>query len=108
MQTDVDPRTGTPLIVARVAPGVQGASTGTQGIGVRTPSAAVVAAATDGLASDRHIPKVGTLTLATSSITPAGVVLETDWPHASIVAGHPPTGHANVAPVATIEVMGRV
>src|SRR5437870_4664119 len=38
-------------------PGAQGAGvTGTQGIGVSTPRAAAVAAATIGLASDWHIP----------------------------------------------------
>jgi hypothetical protein len=38
------------------APGVQGAGvTGRQGIGVRTPNAAVVAAATAGLAGDMHM-----------------------------------------------------
>jgi hypothetical protein len=41
-------------------PGTQGAGvTGTQGIGVKTPSAAAVAAATVGFASDWHIPKGG-------------------------------------------------
>ena len=39
-------------------PGVQGAGvTGTQGMGVSTPSAAAVAAATWGLASEEHMPK---------------------------------------------------
>ena len=39
-------------------PGAQGAGmTGTQGMGVRTPSAAAVAAATVGLAMELHMPK---------------------------------------------------
>jgi hypothetical protein len=45
------------------APTTHGAGvTGTQGIGVSTPSAAAVAAATIGLANDMHIPKGGTFT----------------------------------------------
>jgi hypothetical protein len=51
------------------APGAQGAAiTGMQGIGVRTPRAAVVAVATVGLASDIHIPKVGMLAIGLLSI----------------------------------------
>ena len=39
-------------------PGAQGAgTTGTQGTGVKTPEAAVVAVATAGFVSDAHIPK---------------------------------------------------
>src|SRR4051812_32128715 len=45
-------------------PGTQGAGiTGTQGIGVSTPSAAAVAAATVGLASDIHTPNGGMLAM---------------------------------------------
>lgn len=45
-------------------PGAHGATvTGTQGIGVNTPSAAAVAAATVGLASDEHIAKGNILTI---------------------------------------------
>jgi hypothetical protein len=45
-----------------VTPGTQGmVVAGTQGIGVRTPSAAAVAAATVGLAGLEHIPNEGTL-----------------------------------------------
>src|SRR4029077_10013531 len=40
------------------APGVHGAVvTGIQGMGVSTPSAAAVAAATDGFAGEMHMPK---------------------------------------------------
>jgi len=46
------------------APGTQGAgTTGTQGIGVSTPKAAVVAAATVGLARLVHMPKGGMFTM---------------------------------------------
>ena len=45
-------------------PGAQGAAvTGTQGIGVKTPSAAAVAAATCGFAMEVHIPKGMILTI---------------------------------------------
>ena len=43
-----------------VAPGAQGAVVaGTHGIGVSTPSAAVVAVWTSGFPRDEHMPKVG-------------------------------------------------
>lgn len=45
-------------------PGAQGAAvTGTQGIGVKTPNAAAVAAATCGFAMEVHIPKGMILTI---------------------------------------------
>lgn len=48
------------------APGAQGAGVlGIHGIGVKTPSAAEVAAATWGLAGDEHIPKGMMFTIAT-------------------------------------------
>src|SRR4051794_28426289 len=47
---------------AVTAPGIQGAGViGVQGIGVRTPSAAAVAAATAGFARLLHMPKGSTL-----------------------------------------------
>jgi hypothetical protein len=47
-------------------PGVQGAGvTGTQGIGVKTPKAEAVAAATVGFASELHIPKGMMFTMGT-------------------------------------------
>ena len=46
------------------APGTHGATViGTHGIGVNTPSAAAVAAATSGLAGLMHMPKGGMLTI---------------------------------------------
>src|SRR4051812_23409716 len=49
---------GIPRSMIVGTPGAHGATvTGTQGMGVSTPSAAAVAAATVGFASDRHIPK---------------------------------------------------
>jgi hypothetical protein len=47
-----------------MAPGIHGAVViGVHGIGVSTPSAADVAAATCGLASELHMPNEGTLTI---------------------------------------------
>jgi hypothetical protein len=55
-----------------VEPGVHGAvKTGIHGIGVKTPSAAAVAAATVGLAIDWHIPNGITFTSGLLSITVA-------------------------------------
>jgi hypothetical protein len=58
-------------------PGTHGAIVfGTQGIGVSTPSAAAVAEATVGFASDVHIPKGGMFTMgALSMIVAAGAVV---------------------------------
>ena len=56
-QVDPATSTGTPPAVVCGAIGIHGAGTaGTHGIGVSTPSAAAVAAATVGFASDWHIP----------------------------------------------------
>jgi len=50
-------------------PGTQGAVvTGMQGIGVKTPNAAAVAAATAGLAGDMHMPNGMTFTMGTWSM----------------------------------------
>jgi len=54
-------------------PGVHGAGiTGRHGCGVSTPCAAVVAAATCGLAIDWHMPKGATFTFGFMSFTEAG------------------------------------
>ena len=58
-------------------PGTQGAAVaGIQGIGVSTPRAAAVAAATIGLAGDLHMPKDGTLTIGLWSMIVAAGLLE--------------------------------
>ena len=49
-------------------PGVHGVVAGIQGIGVSTPSAAAVAAATVGLAGDMHMPDVGMLVIGAQSM----------------------------------------
>ena len=58
-------------------PGSQGAVViGIQGIGVSTPRAAAVAAATIGLAGDLHIPKGRTLTIGLWSMIVAAGLFE--------------------------------
>jgi hypothetical protein len=52
--------------------GIQGAAiAGRQGIGVRTPNAAAVAAATIGLARLIHIPNMAIFNIGTKSVTQA-------------------------------------
>lgn len=58
------------------APGTHGAGVaGMQGIGVKTPNAATVAAATMGLDGDWHIPKGGILTIGLWSRMLAAIML---------------------------------
>jgi len=59
---------GIPPIRQVAEPGTQGAVTGMQGMGVKTPSAAAVAAATVGLAMDIHMPKVGMFVMGMKSL----------------------------------------
>lgn len=87
-------------------PGAQGATvTGMQGMGVRTPRAAAVAAATVGLAMDVHIPKGRMLTIGAKSI-----MLAASGPPAIVggplgitinALGATPKEHCNVAPITT-------
>ena len=59
------------------APGAHGATVfGIQGIGVKTPNAAEVAAATVGLARELHIPKGNILTMGLLSIMVAAGLLQ--------------------------------
>jgi hypothetical protein len=59
---------GWPPIITVGEPGVHGVVTGMHGIGVRTPRAAVVAAATCGLDRVVHMPKGATLTIGLKSM----------------------------------------
>lgn len=90
-------------------PGAHGAgTTGTQGIGVSTPSAAAVAAATVGLARELHMPKGGMLTIGRWSMmlaarTPAAIVR---WIGSTFsVEGATPKLHCSMAPVTTCKLM---
>ena len=73
---DVSSRAGMFPIKTVGAPGAQGAGvTGTQDIGVSTPSAALVATATAGLAGHMHIPNdwmftIGMLSMMFAAGTP--------------------------------------
>ena len=67
---------------------------GTQGIGVSTPQAAEVAEATVGLAKDRHIPKVGILTMGLLSM-----MLATNMPCIMEFLGGVTTRGAGVMPM---------
>lgn len=94
-----------PAISAPEAPGDQGAvTTGMQGIGVRTPIAADVAAATWGFAWALHIPKGAMLSIGMLSIT---VAAGTTPPLAMLVGstvsvvGARPSLHLSLAPVTT-------
>ena len=82
-------------MVTRVAPGVQGVSTGTHGWGLPD------AAATAGFAPDTQSANGGTLAGETSVTTPAAPVAETSAPDAAKVDGAVPNEHCRVAPVHT-------
>src|SRR3954468_5551205 len=106
-QTQVEPDTsaGLPPIVVCGAVGIQvPAIAGTHGIGVSTPSAAAVAAATVGLAMEEHMPNGGMLTIGTmSAIAPAGrpsMVTLLIGRMLSVV-GAMPNEHCSIAPVVT-------
>ncbi len=62
VQVEPETRAGTPPIRVFGASGIHGVVAGTHGMGVSTPRAAAVAAATVGLARLLHIPKVARLT----------------------------------------------
>jgi hypothetical protein len=87
------------------APGTQGAVvTGTQGCGVNTPIAALVAAATAGLVRVVHIPKGAIFTMGLLSM-----ILATGWEDVTTILsgktvrmpGATPKLHCNVAPLHT-------
>jgi len=96
-------RAGMPPIMQVGEPGVQGIVTGMQGMGVRTPRAAAVAAATVGFAMDIHMPKGGMLTIGAQSMmvaagAPAMVLL---IGRTFSVEGAIPKVHIIIAPVVT-------
>jgi hypothetical protein len=94
---------GMPPIRQVGEPGVQGAVTGMHGMGVRTPRAAAVAAATVGLAIDMHIPNGGILTIgAQSMIVAAGAPAMVLFVGRTLrVEGAMPNEHIIMAPVVT-------
>jgi hypothetical protein len=92
-------------IITVAEPGVQGAGiTGVQGIGVNTPNAAAVAAATAGLAGDLHIAKGGMFTKGLLSIILAAGLFSAMVLLAgktTNVLGATPIVHINPAPIFT-------
>lgn len=97
-------RAGWPPIMTVGDPGVQGpVGTGMQGCGVSTPSAAEVAEATWGFASDMHMAKGGMFTIgAMSMIFAAGGPPPMAWCGDALNAlGAIPKLHWSIAPVTT-------
>ena len=95
---------GAPLrFTVVLVPDQGGMKTGTQGIGVRTPMAAEVAAATVGFACDVHIPKVGNSAGVALNSFNAGAfdVMIVGSPMAT-VQGASPLSHMQVEPELTI------
>jgi hypothetical protein len=86
-------------------PGTHGAAVlGTQGMGVKTPNAAEVAAATCGLAMELHIPKGNIFTIGLLSIMVAAGRFDVSTPLVGStirVAGATPKVHDIIAPLHT-------
>lgn len=85
------------------APGTHGVVTGTHGIGVSTPRAAAVAAATVGLEGDMHIPNGGMFAIGLKSMMfAAGVpVIVLLAGGTTMVLGAAPKVHWSIAPMQT-------
>jgi hypothetical protein len=103
-QVEMLSRAGMPPMRQVAAPGFHGVVTGMQGMGVSTPKAAAVAAATVGLASEMHIPNGGIFVMgAKSMIVAAGVVAKVLFVGSTIrEEGAKPKGtHCIIAPMVT-------
>jgi hypothetical protein len=104
-QLHIDPAVSAllPPIVVRNAPGSQVPTiVGTQGIGVSTPSAAAVAAATVGFARLEHMPNGGTLTPGAVSVTTAAgrpSIVTREMGSETSEDGARPNVHWSIAPV---------
>src|SRR4051812_17733714 len=96
-------RAGCPPRVVLMAPGIHGAGTrGTHGIGVSTPRAAAVAAATVGFARLLHMPNGGMLAPPALSIVVAAgrpSIITLLVPFATRVDGASPKEHCSIAPI---------
>ena len=102
-QLHVDPavKAGLPPTIVRTAPGFQGVVTGTQGIGVNTPRAALVAAATVGFDKLLHMAKGAMFTMGAKSIMVAAGLPSTitrDVGNGLRVDGAKPKLHCSMAP----------
>jgi len=102
-QVDTVVTHGRPLTVTLREPGVHGVEVaGTQGCGVSVPWAAVVAAATCGLARLTHIPNDAMLVVGLKSVTTANVVVAVAGPGSAVsAAGVVPIVQAMTVPVVT-------
>lgn len=101
---DVEFKAGTFPINTVGDPGAQGAAVaGTHGIGVSTPAAAVVAAATVGFAGQQHMPNVTKLTIGLLSIIVAAGVPDMTRLVGKTTNGHgaTPNEHWHKAPATT-------
>ena len=97
---------GKPPVITCGLPGAHGATVlGTQGMGVSTPQAAEVAEATVGFANERHIPKVGMLTMGLLSMmlaTNKPCIIELRGGSTVRGAGVMPILHFIIAPMHTV------
>ncbi len=95
---------GIPPTITVGAPTTQGAGVaGMQGIGVKTPRAAAVAAITTGFAMEEHIPKGRIFSMGTwSMIVAAGTCVSTRFTgRTTMLLGAAPKLHFNIAPIQT-------
>ena len=103
-------RAGMPPLVTVGEPGAHGATVaGMQGIGVSTPIAAAVAAATMGFAGDMHTPKVMIFTMGAKSMIVAAGITNVEVVGADVATsalGAAPNVHISIAPVQTCIGMG--
>lgn len=98
---DVCPRAGFPPTSTVGHPGAHGDDiTGTQGIGVSTPSAAAVAEATCGFAMEEHMPKGIIFTKGLlQSIVANGILFTTFFSGVTVsVEGAAPKAQLSIAP----------
>lgn len=103
MQVHVLFNAGMPPIMQEVEPGTHGAVTGMHGIGVKTPSAAAVAAATVGLAIDMQTPKVMMFVMGMASMMVAAgaVAMVLLVGNTTRAEGATPNVHVIMAPAVT-------
>lgn len=112
MQVESEFSAGLFPIITVVDPGTHGAATtGTHGIGVSTPSAAAVAAATVGLDSVVHIPngmmlRSGTWSMIVAAGNPPAIVCATGSTTSD--DGAAPKLHCSSAPLVTCMPMDRL
>jgi hypothetical protein len=106
MHLESESKAGIPLIRHIGSPGTQGVVTGIHGIGVNTPSAAAVAAATSGLLGVMHMPNGGIFAIGAKSMMVAeGAVANTFGASTIREDGATPNVHIIIAPITTCSPM---